>query len=798
MRKKMGFLFLAVLTVSSIGFAQMGTQNQGGVTLPAPPEAAPTLGGVPPAGVPPAETPPAGSPSVPTLTPPPTSETPTSATPEAAAEETTPGEEEMVYLNVQDQDIKEVIKQISKATKRNFIIDDKVRGKITIISEKMMTRSEAYQAFLSALQVTGFTVVEGPGGVLKIVGTREAIQYPIPTHVDTTPYTDSFITRLIKMENISATDMQSAIKGLVSKDGNIFAYPETNTLVITDSGTNIDRLMKIMKELDQEGPQQIVDIVKLQYANAKELVSIVNSLYEQQKQGPGGGARKEGLPEVEEVSKLIADDRTNSIIIMASKRAIDKVKALINKLDARLEEGAEGHIHVHYLKHAKAKEIAEVLQTLSGVASKSPAAGGANKANESVIAAELDDFKVAADEMTNSLLITSTPKTYNTLVDRVISKLDIPQKQVYLEAVVMEFALNKSSNIGVQAHGGAGIGGMLPFGQDFGSIAHLFSPEGFFQAPGLLGGLLSRQTVDVQLPTTGGDLKTTQIPAFGAFVTALQSIGDTNIVSTPNLLTLDNVEATIDVTRKEPRPGQQTLTPQGGTLNQPVEYEEAGLKMKIKPQITEGDNVKLDIENELSSFDTAQDPSLKAPAKVVRKIKTAVLTSDGQTVVLGGLMEDKVNNKKSKVPLLGDIPLLGFLFRQTETHKSKSNLLIFLTPHVIHDTGDFMSVLKRKVDERNEFFDQNLSRKQQRDARDLIKSHRADLLEVKMVPGGGQSFNPPSPEAGKKEAAVSGPAPPVITVAPTPPVSAPQSPVIAPPPASNKKPSSGQDIDLAY
>src|SRR3990167_5888554 len=221
---------------------------------------------------------------------------------EEAASPTAPSEE-LVYLNVQDADIRDVVKQISKATSRNFIIDDKVRGKVTIISERPMTREEAYQTFLSALEVAGFTIVKGPAGVIKIIPLKDAVQEPIPTHVDSTPVTDMFITRLIPLQNISAVEMSNAIKGLVSKEGNLFAYPSTNTLIITDSGSNIDRLMKIIMELDQEGPQQVLEIIVVHNASAKEIAQMVNQLFEQQKAAAVAAkpAGKKGGGELEEM-----------------------------------------------------------------------------------------------------------------------------------------------------------------------------------------------------------------------------------------------------------------------------------------------------------------------------------------------------------------------------------------------------------------------------------------------------------------------------------------------------------------
>ena len=705
-------------------------------------------------------------------TPTPPSTPPSAPSPAAPAEEPkkeeaqtqSPGEEQ-VYLNVNDQDIKEVIKQISKATGRNFIIDSKVSGKVTILSNKMMSKDEAYQAFLSALQMAGFTTVTGPAGILKIVPLRDAKNFPIPTHIDTTPYTDTFITRLIKMERVSASDMVEALKGLISKDGNLFAYPETNTLVITDSGTNIDRLMKIIKELDQEGPEQVVEIIPLHYASAKELSSIVLSLFEEQKgqAARGGGRQGGGLEEIAQVSKIIADERTNSIIVLANKRSIDKVKALINKLDAKLEEGSEGKIHVYYLKYAKAKDLATVLTGLAGQAAKAPGQGGGAAGGATL--ADFEDFKIVSDDPTNSLLITSNAKTFDSLVEKVISKLDIPRKQVYLEAMVIEFSVNRKKQFGVSGSGGSLFGSTVGFGETFQQMAGLFDPfnpsnsgSPFLTAPGLLGGFLSRRMVNITVPKTDGTTQTVSVPAFSAFLTALDTFGDTNIVSSPNLLALDNEESTIEIIKKEPEPGQNILGPAGLVQTGPPQRVDAGLTLKLTPQITEKGTVRMKIDQKFSSFVSPADPSLKAQAIVERKVQTSVVTNDGQTVVIGGLMEDQVGVARTKIPVLGDIPLLGYLFQKRETKKNKSNLLLFVTPHIIRDSGDFETVLKRKLGQQNDFLEKNFKKGEVRDIKTSVRNHNSELLDI-------LEKAPASSSAPVAGAAPSG-APPVITAKP--------------------------------
>ncbi len=638
-------------------------------------------------------------------------------------------------LNVQDADIRDIIKQISLATGRNFILDDNVKGKITIISPKPVTKDEAYQTFLSALAVTGFTTVKGPAGVIKIVRLKDSIQYPIPTHVDSTPYTDSFVTRLIQLNNIGAVDMMNAIKALVSKDGNIYAYPSTNTLIITDSGTNIDRLMKIIKELDQEGPQQVLEIVPVRNALARDVSQTLTTLFKQEK--TKAQPKPGELEELDEVSNILADERTNSIIVLASKRAIERVRGIIARLDAKVASGQEGKIHVYYLKYAKAKQMSETLSALTAGAGQKPTAAPGGAAGGAPKIAEFEGgIKVTADDATNSLIVTASAKDFQTIIDRVISKLDVPRRQVYIECVIMELELNKSRKVGVAGDGGGG-GLARGFGQTFNAATAiggaLAGAGGLPGSSGILGGLISSRTVNLTMVGADGTSKTVSVPAFSAFLTALQTYGDTNIVSTPNVLTVDNEEALIEVKRDQPIPSATPASATSATLTQSYTFKEAGLTLKITPQISANSSVLLKVDEELSNFGAPVNfgNNQNIPTSKKRHIKTATVVSDGQTVVLGGLMEDQISNSQNKVPILGDIPLLGFFFRQTSKDLVKNNLLIFLTPHIMNDATDFTRILQTKIEQRNKFIEQNYGRKQREAIKSTIRTHREDLLEFK-------------------------------------------------------------------
>ncbi len=646
-----------------------------------------------------------------------------------------------LYLNAVDTEIREIIKQISKATGKNFLIDDKVRGKVTILSEKKMTTDEAYQAFLSALEVLGFTVVTGPGDLIKIIPLKDAMVNPLPIYKDDSPFTDSFITRLIPLKNVSALDIASAVKPLISKEGNLFAYPATNTLIVTDSGTNIDRLLKIIKEMDTQGPEQQMDMVPVKNASAKDVADKIQKLYIDQQGGAKRPAGKPGeLEDIPFISKVIPDDRTNSVIVLGAKRAIPKIRELIAKLDKPLD-GAQGKVHVHYLKHAEAKKMAEVLSTLTGGSggakagapgapgSAAPKAGG----GAPVVAEFEGGIKVAADESTNSLIITSTQKDYETLVGEVVNKLDIPRRQVYVEVVIMELTVDKDRNIGVSGQGGGtfNIGGhpITGFGSLLGGTA-----SGLASALNGAGavGAVSQETLTFTQTNANGTTSNITIPGFGYILTALESDTNVNVLSTPNLLTLDNEEAEIIVGREQPFPTGSTVT-SGGNTTFNVTRQNVGIILKLTPQVNEGDMVKMKVKQEVTAVVPASDAILTTigPSTTKRSVETVVVAKDQQTVVIGGLIDDKLTWSEQKIPFLGDIPLLGNLFKKKQTTKSKTNILVFLRPYIIRDATDFLKVLQKKVEERNMFIEQNYGKGQHKMIRSGIRSHAAELLEFK-------------------------------------------------------------------
>ncbi len=645
--------------------------------------------------------------------------------------------EGMSYFNGTDVEIKEMINQISALTGKQFIFDDKkIKGKITIIADKPMSREMIYQAFLSSLEINGLTTVMTPAGLINIIDQKDAINKPIDLFKNDSPNTDKYITRIIQPTNISAKEIVEVISKMVSKSGNVMPYPTTNSIIITDTGANIDHIMKLIHELDQEGPQEQLEMIPIIHADAKEVVKMLESIFEK-KDAQGATTVRRKVPsrsgsemeDVQSISKIIADERTNSILIMGTNRSIAKVKALIAQLDRSIS-GTDGRIHVYRLKFAKAKDVATVLSTLVGDSSAKSTStkGKAAEATKSSGSVTLEGgVKVTADETTNSLIVVSSPKDYHTLVDNVIEKLDVVRPQVYLEAVIMSLNVNKSSSLGVSGFGGIintltngeqlnGFGGIMPSSPT--SISTIAGASGGFG-----GGVISSQTIDFTL----SDGSTASIPAISGIITALASDTDANVLSTPSIMTLDNEAAKIQVGQEVPVQSGTTVSTGVTTFN--VTREDVGIILEITPQISEYDTVRLKIKQEITSvFGT--DPSL-GPTLDKKTVETAVLAKNKQTIVIGGLIDDRATVTTHKVPLLGDIPVLGNLFRNRTTEKAKTNLLVFITPYIIRERRDYLVILKKKIEERNHFIDMNYGRSQQKFIRKAINDHATDLLEFK-------------------------------------------------------------------
>lgn len=634
-------------------------------------------------------------------------------------------------LDFNKADIIDIVKFISELTCKNFIIPDNLRqGKITIMSPEPISAEEVYRAFLSALEVNKITIVPA-GKYLKLMGQRESISSTIPIVVgdEKYPIDDRMITKIIRVKYVDPNTLLPTLKQLASKDGDIFLYSPTNALIISDTGSNLYRLEKIMEELDKPGYVQEIHLYQLKYALASQMAEKLTNIFDV-KGGQGGTptptfrpAPAAGEPpspvkekkddEDTRISKIIADDRTNKLIIIATRKSFEDIVEVIKKLDVPVP--GEGQVHVYYLQYADADQLANTLSQLAqgyksakGTSTPKPPTAAPTAPGAT---AELfqGDIKITADKSTNSLLIIANQNDYRNLV-KVIEKLDIRRRQVFVEAVIMEVSLDKRKSAGLAFNAGMGMeydGKKFPVfaGTMLGGLNSLvLEPSSLAQLGGFVSGAQGPPVEGVEL---GGATKIS-LPSFGVILRALQANSDVNVLSTPHILTTDNEDAEILVGQNIPYQAGFTSTLGGANLTSwtpivSIQRQDVALKMKIKPQINQSDYVKLTIEQEVSEV-AGTDPVL-GPTTTKRSAKTVVVVKDQQTVAIGGLMRDNQSVSVSKVPILGDIPIIGWLFKNKETKTTKTNLLLFLTPYIINDKEDFRRIFERKMRERKEFIE---------------------------------------------------------------------------------------------
>lgn len=583
-----------------------------------------------------------------------------------------------ITLNLKDADIRALISTVSKFTGKNFIIDPRVKAKVTVISANTLTPEAVYEVFLSVLQVHGYAAVS-TGSVIKIVPEVNAKQGPLPLagKKDTYP-DDELITKIIRLDHVPASQLVPILRPLVPQQGHLAAYNPTNTLIITDHAGNIQRLLKIISGVDRPDSDEL-EIIPLKHASASELVRILNSLNT-------GAAVKDATSTV----KLAADDRTNSILVTGDRASRLKTRATISYLDTPLEDGG-GNTHVIYLKYAKAENLAKILTGLKeqGAKAASVAKGKAAAVKVTTGSVISQNAIIQADEETNALIITADPNTVKNL-KAVIRQLDIRRAQVLIEAIIAEITTSndKELGVGLAVDGTQRTDGALPVGvSNFAGVGDLLVSA--------IGGT-TPTSLPAGLSLGIGDENSSGV-RYGALLRALQTDQNTNILSTPNIVTLDNEEAELIVGQNLPFvTGSFTGAGSTDPANpfQTIERQDVGLTLKVTPQINEGDTVKLVLEQETSSVIPGTEELGIATRK--RSIKTSVLVDDGGILILGGLIQEDVTDTKSKVPLLGDIPIIGFLFRSESTTKSKQNLMVFLRPSILRDHKDASFVTNEK------------------------------------------------------------------------------------------------------
>lgn len=579
-------------------------------------------------------------------------------------------------------DIEEFINTVGKNLNKTIIIEPSVRGKINVRSYDLLNEDQYYQFFLSVLDVYGFAVVPMDNGVLKVVRSKDAKTSAIPVVDESNPGSgDEMVTRVVPVRNVSVRELAPLLRQLNDNagGGNVVHYDPSNVLLITGRAAVVNRLVEVVRRVDKAGDQE-VDIVKLKYASAGEMVRLVTNL---NKDGNNQGGNTSLLL----APKVVADERTNSVVVSGEPKARARIIQMVHQLDRDLQ--SQGNTRVFYLKYGKAKDLVEVLKGVSSSIEADKKGGAATTTGGGGASIGGGKLAISADETTNALVITAQPDVMAEL-EQVVAKLDIRRAQVLVEAIIVEIADGDGLNLGVQwANTNGGGTQFTNTGLPIGSVAIAAKD---YKDNGTTTGLasLAKEFNGMAAGFYHGN--------WAALVTALSTNSKSDILSTPSIVTMDNKEASFNVGQEVPvQSGSQSSTTSDQVFNT-IERKTVGTKLVVTPQINEGDSVLLNIEQEVSSVANkpAEGTATLGPTFDTRTIKNAVLVKSGETVVLGGLMDEKTSETVSKVPLLGDIPVLGYLFRSTNNSTSKRNLMVFIRPTILRDANIYTGVSSNK------------------------------------------------------------------------------------------------------
>ncbi|MBN2514490.1 MAG: type II secretion system secretin GspD [Deltaproteobacteria bacterium] len=590
-------------------------------------------------------------------------------------------EPKSVTIDFNNVDIRVFIKFISELTGKNFVIDKAVRDSVTIVSPKKISVHDAYKVFESVMEVHGYSAIPA-GDIIKIVPTRDAKEKNIETRLKREAISpeDRVITQIISLNYANPDEMKKMLTPLVSKSSVILSYPPTGMLVITDLLSNIKRLLKIISALDIEGIEEQISVMPLTYASAQEIATSLTSIFQQKGRQPKGALTT--------VIQIVADDRTNCIITLASENDTFRIKQLIKLLDKETPKG-EAKVRVYRLQNADAEELTKVLMNVPSKNSKAPEKGKSPVLSK--------DIQITPDKATNTLIITADRDDY-IIIEDVIKQLDIPRPMVYIEALIMEVNVNKDFNIGAEWVGGEYIksnddGRTIVGGGGFTGAGKLPSaasgsttvglPQGF--SVGVLGKAIS----------IGG----LQFPSLSAVFNVYQKDRDVHILSTPQILTLDNEEAEIYVGQNVPYQTRAETSTSNIDYSS-YEYKDVGVTLKITPQISQERFVRLNIFHEITKLVTTATATVTdRPTTLKRTTKTVVSIKDTNTIVIGGLVGEDITNTVYKVPCIGDIPVLGWLFKYRSEVKEKRNLYIFITPHIVENPVEAKAIYEEKQGE---------------------------------------------------------------------------------------------------
>jgi general secretion pathway protein D len=588
----------------------------------------------------------------------------------------------LISLDFNQADIRIFIKTVGQLTGINFLVDDKIQGTVTLISPSKIRIGEIYSVFESVLQTKGFAAIP-VGSLVKIVPRAEGAKSNVPIRLgcdpDAIPITDSLVTQIIPLQHADVAQVSTVVTSLLSTGGQVVAFPETNTIIVTDASSTIHRVAQIVRGLDIEGSPDNVEVVQLKYASASKTCECITQILQK---GPGLNRIRRlpaSAPSAADVGaagvRVLPDERTNSVVIVSSADDGELAKRIIAKLDVERPLEAS-NIHVIYLEHAEAKDIEKAVSTALA------------KITVGVPAERSGLFQITSDEGTNSLIVVSSPQDYQ-LVEQMVKKLDTVREQVLIEFQIIEASENVLKELGFD---------WATLDQAVANSVRGFAFTNLRPRVEMASGDLQGVGVGLWKEVNGQ-------PAIGAILKALEDNSAVNILSTPHVLTSNHQEATITVADNVPYVSQSRVTeydPATPTAIQTYDFKDVGIILKVCPHVS-GTLVRLRIEATFSKL--IQGTTVRnseTPTTAMREAKTVIAIQSGLTVVIGGLMRDDKEKVEKKVPLLGDLPLLGALFRSTSERLQKTNLLLFITPHVLADQGSLAAMTERKTQEQND------------------------------------------------------------------------------------------------
>tara|TARA_R110001583_G_scaffold4978_4_gene27687 strand:- start:8359 stop:10368 length:2010 start_codon:yes stop_codon:yes gene_type:complete len=568
-------------------------------------------------------------------------------------------------------DLNEFINIIGKNLNKTIVLDPAVRGKINVRSYDLLNERQYYQFFLNVLEVYGFAVVEMDSGILKVIKAKDAKVAAIPVIDDGNQYKgDEMVTRVVPVINVSVRELAPLLRQLNDSagGGNVVHYDPSNVIMLTGRAAVVNRLVKIIQRVDKAGDQE-VDIVKLKFASALEMVNMINSI-QQTSTSTKSSSTSVLKP------RLVADERTNSVIVSGEPNTRSRVIKLVKSLDNELKNN--GNTRVFYLKYANAKEVVQVLTGVSKGIEETAGKTSGSTNNQS-------NLSIQAHDATNSIIISAQPALMSSL-SSIIRQLDIRRAQVLVEAIIVEVSEGDGVNLSVQWASTSGLG--TQFNDNGATISELAT--GVYAVDNDAD---DYEDLATSLASIAGGVAGYVGSDWAMILQALSSTSTSNILATPSLTTLDNQEASFIVGDEVPVLTGSTSSSSNDNPFQTIERKEVGIKLKVTPQINEGDSVQMVIEQEVSSI---QGQTTVDVVFATRSVKTTVLAKSGETIVIGGLIDEEVNETVDKVPILGDIPYLGWLFRSTKSSTEKRNLMIFLRATIIRDDQTMMELSKRK------------------------------------------------------------------------------------------------------